>query len=60
MFTIKTNQEVQKDEDGKEYIINPITGEKIYRFIPSLIDNIDSNVEANLEPISGLFPKLAV
>lgn len=58
MFTIKTNLQSFLDEEGKRYIINPITKERIYEFVPELIENTGESVLPNLEPVSGLFPKI--
>ena len=48
MFTIKTNSKVYIDRDGREYIINPMTKERLYRYIPPLIYNAEETVLPNL------------
>lgn len=57
-FLIRTNQEVLTDEDGKEYIIHPVTKEKLYRFIPALIDNPCNEIMLPMNTIEGLHPRL--
>lgn len=58
MFTIKTNQIAKIDNDGRKYITHPISGERIYEFIPPLVEIHNKEIEPNLQIISGLFPSI--
>ena len=57
-FVMKWNPTVHIDDDGKKYIINPITDEKIYQFIPLLFENTYRGNLEHLPIIDGLFPKI--
>ena len=46
------------EEYKKKYIIHPISKEKIYEYIPPLIENKKETILPNLVIISGLFPKI--
>lgn len=57
-FVIRTNQTARTDKDGKRYIIDPITKERIYEFIPPLVQNVDRTMLADLKIIPNLYPKI--
>lgn len=58
LFTIRTDLPSFTDEEGKKYIINPLTKERIYEFIPEPIEIKSSVMKGSLEPIPGLFPEV--
>jgi len=57
-LVIPITQRVRTAPDGRKYILNPITGERIYQWHPPMAEIPPEPVTGNLKPIEGLFQKI--